>query len=84
MLQVEPVTHTLLLSEVEPITNAARTVAGDISSSVHNYLESLRMRKVGLGIVWLFIFFVVVALYLKVKRADEEYELAQKKKKERG
>ena len=82
MLQVEPVTHTLLLSEVEPITNAARTVAGDISSSVHNYLESLHMRKVGLGIVWLFIFFVVVALYLKVKRADEEYELA--KEKERG
>lgn len=83
MLQVEPVSHTLLLSEVEPVTNSARTVSGDIASSVHNYLESLRMRKVGLGIVWLFIFFVVVVLYLKVKRADEEYEAEKKKEKEK-
>ena len=83
MLQVVPVTHTLILSEVEPITSSARTVAGEITSSVHNYLESLRMRKVGLGIVWLFIFFVVVVLYLKVKRADEEYEAEKKKEKEK-
>lgn len=84
MLQVEPVTHTLLLSEVEPVTSSARTVAGEITSSVHSYLESLRMRKVGLGIVWFFIFFVVVVLYLKVKRADEEYEAEEKKEKERA
>jgi hypothetical protein len=83
MLQVVPVTHTLLLSEVEPITSSARTVAGEITSSVHNYLESLRMRKVGLGIVWFFIFFVVVVLYLKVKRADEEYGAEKKKDKEK-
>jgi len=39
------------------------------------------MRKVGLGIVWLFIFFVVIILYLKVKRADEEFELAKGKER---
>jgi len=81
MLQVLPVTHTLAISDVETITNSTRTVAGEIASSVHNYLESLRMRKVGLGIVWLFVFFVVVILYLKVKRADREYELSKEKEK---
>ncbi len=81
MLQVLPVTHSLVLSKVEEITSSARTLAGEISASVHNYLESLRLRKVGLGIVWLFIFFVVVILYIKVKRADSEFELAQQKNK---
>jgi hypothetical protein len=84
MLQVLPVTHTLAITDVETITNSARTVAGEVSSSIHNYLESLRMRKVGLGIVWLFIFFVVVILYLKVKRADKEYERSKEKERERG
>lgn len=83
MLQVLPVTHHLILSEVETITSSARTVAGEITASAHNYLESLRMRKVGLGIVWLFIFFVVVTLYIKVKRADREFELAQQKETEK-
>jgi hypothetical protein len=84
MLQVLPVTHTLAITDVETITNSARTVAGEVSSSIHNYLESLRMRKVGLGIVWLFIFFVVVILYLKVKRADKEYERSKEKEREKG
>jgi len=84
MLQVLPVTHTLAITDVETITNSARTVAGEVSSSIHNYLESLRMRKVGLGIVWLFIFFVVVILYLKVKRANKEYERSKEKERERG
>lgn len=83
MLQVLPVTHHLILSEVETITSSARTVAGQIAASAHNYLESLRMRKVGLGIVWLFIFFVVITLYIKVKRADREFELAQQKETEK-
>lgn len=83
MLQVLPVTHHLILSEVETITNSARTMAGEIAASTHNYLESLRLRKVGLGIVWLFIFFVVVILYVKVKRADKEFELSKEKEKER-
>lgn len=83
MVQVLPVTHTLNISEVEKITSNARTVAGEISSSVNKYFKSLRMRKVGLGIVWLFIFFVSIILYLKVKRADKEFELEQEKEEEK-
>ncbi len=83
MLQVLPVTHTLNLSEIEKITNNARSVAGEITSSVNKYFKSLRMRKVGLGIVWIFILFVSIILYLKVKRADKEFELEQEKEKEK-
>jgi hypothetical protein len=83
MLEVLPVTHTLNLAEIEKITNNARSVAGEITSSVDKYLKSVEMRKVGLGAVWLFILFVSIILYLKVKRADKEFELEQEKEKEK-
>jgi len=75
MLQVVPITHTLILSEVETHTKAGKSIAGDIDLRIHNIFESMRLRKVALGFIWLFIFLVVMVIYAKKKRADREYDL---------
>jgi hypothetical protein len=79
MLQVVPITHTLILSEIETHTNTARSMAKDIDLRLHNIFESMKLRKVVLGIIWLFIFLVVTVIYAKKKRADREYDLKKAK-----
>jgi predicted CXXCH cytochrome family protein len=79
MVQVVPITHTLILSDIETHTQRAKSIAGDIDLRIRNIFESLRLRKVALAIIWLFIFLVVIVIYTKKKTADREYDLKKAK-----
>ncbi|MFQ6031416.1 MAG: hypothetical protein ACE5K2_00725 [Candidatus Zixiibacteriota bacterium] len=81
LLQAIPKIHALNLTLVEEGTVQAKSLASDIKLRIHEIFESFRLRKVALGIVWLFILFTVTVLYVKKKRADTEFDL-QKKTKE--
>lgn len=73
--------HALNISLIEEITVPAKSIASDIKLRIHETFESFRLRKVALGIVWLFIFSTVSVLYIKKKRADREFDLQKEEKK---
>jgi hypothetical protein len=77
LLEAVPTIHALNISLVEENTVQAKSIASDIKLRIHEILESFRLRKLALGIVWLFILFTVTVLYLKKKRADREFDLHQ-------
>ena len=83
LLQAIPAIHALNLALVEENSVPAKSLASDIKLRIHEIFESFRLRKVALGIVWLFILFTVTVLYMKKKRADREFD-SQKKQKENG
>lgn len=82
LLQAIPAIHALNLALVEENSVPAKSLAADIKLRIHEIFESFRLRKLALGIVWLFILFTVTVLYVKKKRADTEFDL-QKKAKEK-
>jgi len=81
LLEAIPLIHTLNFSLVEENTVQAKSIASDIKLRIHEILESFRLRKVALGIVWLFILFTVTVLYIKKKRADREFDLQKERQK---
>jgi hypothetical protein len=78
LLEAVPTIHALNISLVEENTVQAKSIASDIKLRIHEILESFRLRKLVLGVVWLFILFTVTVLYIKKKRADQEFDLHQK------
>ncbi len=84
LLQAIPKIHALNLALVEESTVRAKSIASDIKLRIHEILESFRLRKVALGIVWLFLFFTVTALYIKKKRADRAFDLQKEEIKRRS
>jgi hypothetical protein len=78
LLEAIPPIHALNISLVEENTVQAKSIASDIKLRIHEILESFRLRKLALGLVWLFILFTVTVLYIKKKRADREFDLHQK------
>lgn len=81
LLQAIPKIHALNPALVEENTVQAKSIASDIKLRIHEVLESFRLRKVALGIVWLFILFAVTVLYIKKKRADREFDLQREQMK---
>ncbi len=75
LLEAVPPIHALNISLVEENKVQAKSIASDIKLRIHEILESFRLRKLVLGVVWLFILFTVTVLYIKKKRADREFDL---------
>jgi len=71
IVEAVPVQHTLLLSEIQDLTEEASSLAEEVKLHTHKALESLRMRRVVLGFLWLAVFGVVLALYLEKKRVEK-------------
>jgi hypothetical protein len=81
LAQAIPKIHALNLVLVEENTVQAKSIASDIKLRIHEVFESFRLRKVVLGVVWLFVFFTLTVLYIKKKRVDREFD--SQKKQER-
>ena len=81
LLQAIPKIHALSLALVEDNTVQAKSIASDIKLRIHEVFESFRLRRVTLGIVWLFIFFSVTVLYIKKKRADRKFDVQKEQTK---
>jgi len=77
LLEAIPTIHALNISLVEENTVQAKSISSDIKLRIHEILESFRLRKLALGVVWLFILFTATVLYIKKKRADREFDLRQ-------
>jgi hypothetical protein len=73
LLRVISVTHTLSLSAVKEFTDKAQGEADNVKLDIHNYFQSLKIRKVGLGLIWIFLFGTIVALFWRQRRADREW-----------
>ncbi|HIE26343.1 TPA: hypothetical protein EYP66_03565 [Candidatus Poribacteria bacterium] len=72
--QVSSRTHSLNKSEIGEYTAKAITASDSVKKDIDEHFKSLRIRKVGLGIVWVFVLATVVALYLRKRRADQEWQ----------
>ena len=77
LLRVIPVTHTLSLSTIKDFTDKAQGEADNVKLDIHNYFQSLRVRRIGLGFTWIFLLSVIIALYVRVRRADREWREEQ-------
>jgi len=84
LLQAIPKIHALNLALVEDNTVQAKSIASDIKLRIHEIFESFRLRKVALGIAWLFVLFTVTVLYMKKKRADRAFDLQKEEIKRRS
>ena len=73
LLRVIPVTHTMSLSTVKDFTEKSQGEADKVKLNIHNYFESLKIRKVALGLIWVFLFGTIVALFWRLRRADREW-----------
>ena len=73
LLRVIPITHTLSLTTVKEFTDKAQGEANHVKLDVHNYFESLKFRRVGMGIIWILLFSTIVALFWRLRRADREW-----------
>jgi hypothetical protein len=67
-------THSLNKSEIGEYTGKAVAASDNVKKDIDNYFKSLKVRKIGLGIVWLFVLSTVTALYLRKRRADQEWQ----------
>lgn len=81
LAQAIPKIHALNLVLVEENTVQAKSIASDVKLRIHEVFESFRLRKVALGVAWLFIFFTVTVLYVKKKRADREFDSQKEQEK---
>jgi len=72
--QVSSRTHALNKSGIAEYTSKAITASDSVKKGIDEHFKSLRVRKVGLGIVWLFVLATVTALYLRKRRADQEWQ----------
>jgi hypothetical protein len=81
LIELYPRIHTLNLTDVEETATQAKSISADVSLRIHEIFESFRLRKVGLGFVWLFIFVSLAIFYLKKRRADREFDLQQSPEK---
>jgi hypothetical protein len=72
--QVLSHTHTLNKPEIEEYVGKIIVASDSVKRDIEEHFNSLRIRKVGLGIVWLFVLATVAALYLRKRRADKEWE----------
>ena len=68
--EAKPVTHTLSEESIRQFTRKAMGAANKVKGDINHHFDSLKVRKLYLGFVWLFIFASVVALYLRKRRAD--------------
>jgi len=58
-LEALPVQHSLALDRVDDLTRNARSIAEEVQASVHGVAQRSRLRRIGLALVWIFIFFTV-------------------------
>lgn len=72
--QVSSRVHALSKPEIEEYTGKAVAASDNVKKDIDEHFKSLRGRKVGLGIVWLFVLSTVAALYLRKRRADQEWQ----------
>ena len=75
--EVEPIIHTLSEQTIKEYTGKAIADSNKVKEDILKYSQSLRIRKVYLGIAWLFIFSLIVALYIRKRRADRDWENEQ-------
>ena len=78
--EAAPVIHTLSEEAIEEHTRKAVAASNKVKEDINLYFESLDVRKVGLVFAWLFIIATIVALYLRKRRADRDWEMEKKQK----
>ena len=59
--------HGLTVERVEDLARSARSISEDIRAAVHGRREDMRLRYIGLALVWGFIVFAVGVTYLYKK-----------------
>jgi len=76
--EAKPVTHALSEETIREYTSKAEGEANKVKEDINHHFELQRVRKVYLGFAWLFIFVAIVALYLRKRRADRDWENIRK------
>lgn len=63
-MEALPVQHSLAADRVDDLTRNARSIGDEVRASVHGVQEEMRLRYVGLGVVWVCILFAGAVAYL--------------------
>ena len=78
VFEMGPAQHTLSSGKVEAIYKQVQEKTREIKADIHKKRESLKLRKLALGPLWIFIVIMSIAFYRKY----EQLKSADKKKKE--
>jgi len=77
MLEIGPLQHILNVSKIGEVYKKVKTITDDIKGKVLKKRKSLQWRKYALYPLWIFIFVMVVALWIKYKQLMKEKNLNQ-------
>jgi len=64
LTQARPAEHALALPQVEQLTRQARSIGEETQGDVHALLSSTGLRRVGLGLLWVFLVAAALISYL--------------------